>query len=90
MWWSHDPAIDAPQELVVAYREPWQSLQERLIELTNMIREEQKDHNCILIVGHAVLFYALTGKWLANCEITELNINNIRKPCKCSGFACYC
>ncbi len=91
-WWAHSTARvddDGPRE---NYREPWQHLQNRVEFLVALLEEElrKRPGRNILLVGHAVLFYALTGKWLANCELFEFSVSDVRPRCSCTGHACIC
>ncbi|CAM9214330.1 unnamed protein product, partial [Ectocarpus fasciculatus] len=78
-WWAHDSeaASDADRSL---YREPWQKLQQRAAELISLLEEKSKEHRNIVVVGHAVLFYALTGNWMANCQLVEFDLSAARPP----------
>jgi glucosyl-3-phosphoglycerate phosphatase len=74
------------------YRESWQHLQDRVEQLLQLIDHKiQVDgHDTILLVGHAVLFFALTGKWVDNCQLIELNREEVRQRCACEGYVCQC
>mmetsp|Transcript_20874 Transcript_20874/g.35178 ORF Transcript_20874/g.35178 Transcript_20874/m.35178 type:complete len:240 (-) Transcript_20874:1958-2677(-) len=88
-WWCHDEdPVDSSCRM--SCREPWQKLQDRVEELTKMIKQCQEDHETIVVVGHAVLFYALTGEWLSNCQLMELDLNKLRARCECVRPACCC
>ena len=58
----------------------------------SLLREkEQQGHSQVLVVGHAVLFWALTDSWLSNCQLVELDMDRgPRDRCQCSGFVCRC
>jgi broad specificity phosphatase PhoE len=71
-------------------RELWQDLQDRVEELVTFLHERVSSGETILVVGHAVLFFALTGKWMKNCEIQEFNLESKRDRCNCSGHVCCC
>ena len=90
-WWAHSSAglDDGPRE---NYREPWQHLQERVDSLVVFLEDElhKRPGQNILLVGHAVLFYALTGKWLANCQLIKFSLSEVRPKCSCTGHACTC
>ena len=74
-----------------AYRETWQHLQDRIEELISYIQEQiNQGHETIVLVGHAVLFYGITGKWIDNCQLIELKLNEVRKRCDCLGIVCRC
>ena len=88
-WWAHDPNHISDCDKSI-YREPWQNLQRRTSALVDMLTEQSKKHKCIVVVGHAVLFYALTGNWMANCQLTEFDLNKVRPHCECAGLACRC
>jgi glucosyl-3-phosphoglycerate phosphatase len=87
-WWCHDSAVDPDSRL--SCREPWQKLQDRTEELCVLIQQAQQEHTNIVIVGHAVLFFALTGEWLANCQLLELDMGRLRERCGCQSPACCC
>lgn len=89
MWWAHDASCTSDCDKSI-YREPWQELQRRVTELAALLSAQAESHRCIIVIGHAVLFYALTGEWLANCELRELDLDKLRTPCLCDGFACRC
>jgi len=72
-------------------REPWQNLQNRTDTLIQLLQEKKEQgHERVLVVGHAVLFFALTGNWLSNCELVELDIERRRPRCGCTGYVCRC
>lgn len=80
--------LDVPAQ---ARRETWQHLQDRIEGLVRYIEEQiQQGHHTIILVGHAVLFYGITGKWVNNCELIEIKLDEIRKRCDCSGTVCMC
>ena len=87
-WWCHDPSGDVNSRLDC--RESWQKLQDRAEVLSGIIKRYQEQHENIVVVGHAVLFYALTGKWLSNCQIMEINMENLRLRCDCVTPGCSC
>lgn len=88
-WWSHDGESISDCDKSI-YREPWQTLQNRADQLVSLLTEKAESHKCIVVVGHAVLFYAITGNWMANCELVELDVLNLRPKCACEGLACQC
>ena len=88
-WWCHSDAVEDPNSRI-SCREPWQALQDRAEILCAMITTAQQDHECIIVVGHAVLFYALTGEWLSNCQLMELDMTKLRARCSCQSPACCC
>lgn len=88
-WWCHSPSVEDPNSRL-SCRESWQTLQDRTEALCKMITEAQQEHDCIVIVGHAVLFYALTGEWMSNCQLMELDMNKLRVRCTCETPACCC
>lgn len=88
-WWAHDLSNVSETDKNI-YREPWQKLQRRVTELVRLLSELSSEHRSIVVVGHAVLFYALTGEWMANCQLVELDLGKLRPHCECTGFACRC
>jgi glucosyl-3-phosphoglycerate phosphatase len=96
-WWcntdqqkdhSEGSYMDTPPE---SYRESWQHLQDRIEQLLQLIDEQiLNGHETILLVGHAVLFFGLTGRWVDNCQLIELNRGDLRQRCLCPGFVCEC
>jgi broad specificity phosphatase PhoE len=62
----------APPESIDTCRERWQSAQQRAAALLARLREQQRHHKCVIVVEHCLIFYAITGKWLENCQPTEL------------------
>lgn len=96
-WWcntdqqkiySEGSYMDTPPE---SYRETWQHLQDRIDQLLQVIDEHiSNGHETILLVGHAVLFFGLTGRWVDNCQLIELNRDNLRQRCFCNGYVCEC
>lgn len=95
-WWLHKPdGREGNSEHAIhsdCFREPWQHLQWRVRELTSLLHRhlEIGSHTNILLVGHAVLFYAMTGRWHGNCELVELDLDGLRPACECSGYVCRC
>jgi glucosyl-3-phosphoglycerate phosphatase len=97
-WWCHishaatDSGTPRDVESTSYCREPWAVLQDRAAQLIALINDHVKsgDHENVLLVGHAVLFYALTGEWMDNCQLIELDVSKLRTPCQCSGYACIC
>jgi broad specificity phosphatase PhoE len=88
-WWAHDAGRASDSDKAV-YREPWQSLQSRAAALAALLAEQSRRHECIVVVGHAVLFFALTGQWMGNCQLQPLLLAELRAPCACAGLACRC
>mmetsp|Transcript_17199 Transcript_17199/g.17935 ORF Transcript_17199/g.17935 Transcript_17199/m.17935 type:complete len:262 (+) Transcript_17199:26-811(+) len=96
-WWCNteeqkqyvnDTYLDLPSE---AYRESWQHLQDRIEDLVAYVEEQiRQGHHTIVLVGHAVLFYGITGRWVNNCQLIELKLDEIRQRCECSGIVCKC
>jgi glucosyl-3-phosphoglycerate phosphatase len=97
-WWcntesqqlcDHNSYLDFSPE---HYRESWQHLQDRVDQLLHFIdtQIEMGGHETILLVGHAVLFYGLTGKWVDNCQLIELDREKLRQRCACGGYVCEC
>jgi broad specificity phosphatase PhoE len=73
------------------YREPWQHLQDRISSLISVIDNHfLAGHQTIVLVGHAVLFYGMTGRWVENCQLIEFDIDQLRPRCNCSGDVCLC
>lgn len=103
-WWCHrlqSPGGDISElssntenfDNPVYCREPWMVLQNRASQLIALLSDYLKSGGVeknILLVGHAVLFYAITGKWMDNCQLIELDMNNLREPCACPGYVCTC
>ena len=80
--------MDTPPE---TYRESWQHLQDRIEQLLQFIDQQiLNGHETILLVGHAVLFFGLTGRWVDNCQLIELNRDDLRQRCLCAGYVCEC
>ena len=91
-WWlPEDPAVVYSGAPSPRLREPWQNLQNRAKRLVIILRDQiAAGHKRILVVGHAVLFYALLNRWVSNCELVELDLNAVRPPCSCEGYVCHC
>jgi broad specificity phosphatase PhoE len=93
-WWEHNndqkDSTCSNKESTRPWQEPWQDLQNRADAIISLITEETKKHECILVVGHAVLFYAMTGEWMSNCELMELDLSKLRSRCSCQGNYCCC
>jgi broad specificity phosphatase PhoE len=97
VWWSHNKDCDSinaeeNDSCRESYREPWSRLQQRAGELVAYLKTEidSGSHENILLVGHAVLFFAMMGEWLDNCQLVELDMEKLRTPCQCAGHACVC
>lgn len=102
-WWMHNYPVECSSSAtsslttgvsneseMPSYREPWQHLQDRVESIVKILTDAQAEHECILLVGHAVLFYAMTGKWLDNCQLSELDLSSLRPRCACTGHVCLC
>ena len=67
-WW-HGPG--EPDERGFAF-EPQESLEERVRHFREWI--VARPERLIAVVGHGTFFYHLTGRFLRNCEVAELEV----------------
>lgn len=65
-WWHREGQPDARGICV----EPVAVVQARAAQFRATVR--QRPERVLALVGHGTFFYYLTGKMLANCEVTEL------------------
>ena len=69
VWWHHDGNPDDRGICV----EPVEAVARRAEEFRHLL--SQRPERMIAVVGHGTFFYNLTGKMLANCEVTQFTLD---------------
>ena len=69
VWWHQD---EYPDQHGICY-EPHETLLERVEGFRAWLKE--RPERIIAVVGHGTFFFHLTGLRLANCEVTELDLD---------------
>lgn len=71
-WWHHEPDMAGPFAV-----EPLHVFEARVREFRDWIAAREED--AVAVIGHGTFFHALTGQWLANCQVLEWDAG-IRRP----------